>query len=233
MLLSDFFQSLSFNEFANLSLSSEGSGQISVDKVPRIISNINDALLDLCARFILFEKELVVQSIIAQTLYPLRVEYAVTNATSTEEKYIIDTPEEPFTDDIITITYVKNEVGHKLPLNDDHDFFSVFTPQFDTVQLTHTGFSQAYFIGYQAQHPVLDVNGDLTQKIEIPNVMATVLRYKVAAIVFSGMAGQEYTNKVQELDSKYEAGCALLKERGLVDGLETDSNNKLHLRGFV
>jgi len=235
MLVSKLLSDLSYNELSNLSLSNEGSGTIAEDKINRVINITNDALMDLFSRFTLSTKEIAVQSLEWKSIYTLRADNARTS-TSSELKYILDTPADPFKGDIVSILGVRNEEGIALPLNDSEQYASVFTPQFDTIQLTHVGFDQVFFVEYQARHGILlgsDSEGYQNQLIDLPIALENALRYKVASYIFSSMSGQEYGTKVQEFDSKYEAQCHGLEERGLTCSTPSSTNVKLHRRGFV
>lgn len=233
MKLSELFQKLSYGELSNLSLSGEGSGIIIESAQPRIVLLINDALKDIYSRFNINERTLAIQSLDWKSFYVLRKEFAVQDPT-VGLKYIIDSPHDKFTDDLVKILSVTNEVGATLPLNDSEQWASVFTPKHDTLQLTHPGYSQMFAVTYQALHPEIRASGEgfLDQEIRIPTILETALRMKVALPIFSSMSGQEYSVKSQQLEAAYESRLVEIKQENLISDSVVPTNVKLMRRGF-
>ena len=238
MLLSDLLSKLSYNELANTAVGSKGSGVIAPDSLGRVISAINDALLDLFTRFNVSTKELIVQSYDYKSIYPLKQVNALSDPTDGYLKYIIDTPDDPFIGDIIMITGVRNEVGSCLPVNDPEQWASVFTPQTDVLQLTHVSDNQAFFVEYRARHKIINYDPDnpsdfLQQEIDIPTSLEQALRYKVCSTIFLSISGQENSAKAQELSMLYDNKCNEIDQLGLMGYSEIPTNVKLYRRGFI
>lgn len=238
MLLSDLMTNLSYNELSQHIIGNEGSGTIKPDYLGRVINQVNVALLELFTRFTVREKDLVVESRDWMQKYPLRKKYAVSDPTTGVEKFIIDTNAKPFMGDLISVISVSNEIGKELPLNDAEQYASVFTPQSDVLQLTHPGFHQVFFVVYKAKHPTIlynpeDIEATLAQEIEIPVCLEQPLRFRIAALIFSSMAGQDQSNKGQDLLQLYEKDCSVLEDNGLLGNGSLSTNVKLNLRGFV
>lgn len=229
---------LSFNELASMNLGNEGKGNISTAHYERLIDKTNNALLDLYTRFPLLEKELVLRTYDWKSNYLLTKAHAVSNEDSTELKYILDTPDNKFLGDLIFITGVANEIGESLPINDREQYASVFTPQTNQLQLTHTSDDQAYFVSYQAKHPDLVYNPDdldftLVQELEVPVPLETALRHHVASGIFAAMSGQGVTAKSESLMALYETECAKVEEKNLLGVPDLSTNTKLERRGFI
>lgn len=233
MKLKELFKQLSYGELSSLSISGEGSGTIVESGHPKVIQAVNDALKDLFARFILLERQTLIKSLDWKSLYYLRKQFAFTDPTP-GLKYILDTPHNKFTDDLVKILEVTNEIGNKLPLNDAEQWASVFTPHFDSVQLTHPGYDQVFGVCYQALHPNIESEGAgyLDQEIHIPSVFETALRTKVALSIFGGMSGQEYSNKAQQLEMAYETRLAEIEQKNPIVDTGMTTNVKLMQRGF-
>lgn len=233
MKLSELFQKLSYGELSNLSLSGEGSGSIVEASQPRVVLLINDALKDIFSRFNLIERTTAIQSIDWMSFYVLRKEFAMQDPT-VGLKYILDTPYNKFTDDLVKILGVTNEVGDPLPMNDSEQWASVFTPKHDTLQLTHPGYSQMFAVTYQALHPEILASGEgfLDQEIRIPSILETALRMKIALPIFSSMSGQEYSVKSQQLEAAYENRLIEIEQKNLIADSVVPTNVKLMRRGF-
>lgn len=239
MLLSELFTELSFIEFANISIGTEGGGKLKEGSEARFVTSTNEALLELYKRFLLSEKGLYLRTVEWKTHYPLRRQHALTSEVETPgiPKYIIDTKAEPFTGDLIHITGVRNSLNCELPINDGNDCNSVFTPSVDVLQIIHTSELQTYFVSYRAAHPTLIYSADnladtMNQEILVPLALKTALRQKIAANLFIAMSGQEFSAQAQAFEMKFEQACAEVHEENLVAPREFSSNRKLEARGF-
>lgn len=233
MKLRELFAKLSFIELSNLSMANDGNGTIREADQPRLVHIVNEALKDMYSRMLLSERVLLLQSLDWKSNYALRKEHAVMDP-SPELKYIIDTPHNIFTGDLVKVLGVCNEIGDPLPLNDSEQWASVFLPHFDVVQLTHPGFNQVFSVSYQALHPLLDVDGEdvLEQEIRIPSLLEDILRARVAFGIFSAMSGQEFSTKAQQLESTYESKLSWIEQNNLIGDAGLNTNVKLHRRGF-
>lgn len=220
-------------ELSNLAMGKDGIGEIREADQARLVQCVNDALKDMYSRMLLSERVLLLQSFDWKSNYHLRKEHAMMDP-STEMKYIIDTPQNKFTGDLVKVLSVCNEVGDQLPLNDSEQWASVFLPHFDVVQLTHPGFAQVFSVSYQALHPVIESEGEglLEQEIRIPTLLEDILRTRVAFGIFSAMSGQEFSTKAQQLESTYESKLSWIEQNNLIGDAGLNTNVKLHRRGF-
>ncbi|AZO48057.1 hypothetical protein [Mesorhizobium sp. M4B.F.Ca.ET.058.02.1.1] len=103
MKIVDLFRQLSFGELSNLAISESGSGQIILEKRPQLVQYTNDALLAIYSRFLLSEKDLLIELVNQITNYHLIPKYAETSGSDVDWPYIKDLPDEPFTGDLIKI----------------------------------------------------------------------------------------------------------------------------------
>jgi len=154
MLLSTIFEQLTYGELANLPVSGElNTPGIQVQNYPAIISHINMGLTELYKTFPLKRDEVTVQQYDHIETYYLRKKYAQTNDDSDETyKYIEDTQFEPFLGNVLVIDEVVNEDGQVLFKNDDTEYWSVFTPTFDAVQVPFADSSNMMIVTYRADH---------------------------------------------------------------------------------
>lgn len=237
MKIRSLFKKLALGELSNLSMSGDGTtGVMNVNAYPKLIQATNDALKDMFSRLLLAEKELLIQSLDWKSLYYLRKEFALMDPT-VGIKYIVDTPNYPFTGDLVKVLGVTNEEGDPLPMNDSEQWASVFTPYFDAVQLTHVGNDQVFSVTYQALHAELletmTAPADpLDQEIHIPSILEEMLRIKVAHGIFAAMSGQEYSVKAQQLEATYEMKYADIDQKNLIGDAGLSTNVKIHRRGF-
>jgi hypothetical protein len=238
MKIEDLFRELSLGELSNLAISNEGSGEIAVNKQPQMIQYVNDALVQLYSRFVLNEKELLIEQVENITQYHLRLRYTESAGDVGYDHYIKDTGN-PFPNDLIRILAVWDANGCKLPLNDSADCDSLFTPMPDTLQVPTPSAGDILSVVYQARAPKLSDRVDdgeielLQQEFELPVIFENALKQYVTHKVFFHMGGQENVVKASGYLNAYEADCALVEQRDLANQTVHTSHTKLEQRGFV
>lgn len=232
MKLSDLLLELAIGELSNLAFAK--TGVIDPASHPRVILAINAALRDMFSRVHLAEKEVLVETLDWKVLYYIRKEHAKMDSTPGFLKYILDTPANPFTGDLVKVIGVTNEVGDPLPVNDAEQWASVFLPSFDSVQFNHPGARQVFSVQYQALHPTLVSAGEgyLDQAIRVPSVLMDMVRAKAASMIIAPMGGQSETLKAQALDAVYESRHVSLVLKNDVGDTGINTNVKLIHRGF-
>lgn len=235
MLVSELFRRLSFGELSNLSIGSEGSGQISEEGIPKLIKYTNDGLLKLFSRFLLKESSIIVEQVSHITNYHLKRQFAESSGSNEKYRYIKDLPNSPFQGDVIKILSVVDSKGDPRPLNDVENPRSVYTPQPDTLQIPRPIACQALGVMYQARHVPLNSDGEgiLNQDIDIPFFLENALQSYIASLVYSHMNGQENKANSQEHFLKYETDCLDCENKDLVNNTFHTSFQKLEHRGFV
>ena len=237
MKIIELFRQLSYGELSNLAISDSGSGDIIEEKQPQLVQYTNDALLMLYSRFLLSEKDLLLEQVSHITNYHLTKKYAETTGADVDYRYIKDLSTEPFGDDLIRILSVYNGDGCKLTLNDSENRYSLFTPYPNVLQIPRPVGGAELAVVYQASHKKLDdrltPNNILDQEIELPIYLENPLRLFVAYKVFCHMNGQENIIKGQEYLAAYEAACIDVEQRDLVNQTFHTSHRKLEQRGFV
>jgi hypothetical protein len=226
MQLSELFDYLVYGELSRIKIGDKGS--INSDDYPMIVTNINLAMIALHKRFPLLYREVNIDLRNEITVYNLHSDYAQSNQSSSQPiKYIIDgTAAKPFSDDIILITNVYDELGEELPLNDLDEETSVFTPSSTMLQVPEAYDENSLSIIYQAKPDKIDYD-ILTDPSEvdvpIPPQFIEALTSYVAWRIFAPMD----TNQGSEANTfyaKYEQECQLAKELGI---LNTDSTKNL------
>ena len=235
--LGDFIEDLSFGPLAGLAIGSEGTGVIPTSKIPRVVSLTNSGMRRLHSRYILSEKSVVIQCIGGKETYPLLVKHSIMTGDAADDRFILDTYEEPFKEDVIKIVkgFTPASDGKtmiELPLNDEGKANSVFTPSNREVQLPNSEEGDLYAFTYQAHHEDL-VPDDMDQKIRIPDSLNMALETWVASKIFGSMNGAEHRARSMELMSFYEIICNETTSKDLANTSLITTTSKLENRGFV
>jgi hypothetical protein len=235
MRLSDLFGMLSTGELSNLTLGNDGAGTIKAGKEQQVVNYINEGLLRLYGRFVLKEKELLLEQIPHQTSYELVPKFARSYVPVSPEVaepiyYIHDTPQLPFIGDIIKILAVFNDCKCPIPLNDESEHMSVFTPQANLLQVPCVHPGRFLSLIYQARHPKLTT--DLNSIVELPDILVGALTAYVAYKAYSHMNTEVSTAKAQEHMSLYESVCADAVDKDLINATVSTNNLKFSKRGW-
>ena len=228
MKVSDAYSDLLRGEISGHGIAIEGSLQ-DKDK-PRVLGYLNSGLLALYTRFPLLFKECRIRQLSYITTYKLNSKFAVTNTASSEVKYIIDSRISPFTDDVIRVEFVADEVGDVLERNST-DYDKVYlTPSMDAIEVPNPCKGNVLFVTYRAHHPVLTSEVD---EILLPRHMLPALYAYIGSRVYAGGTAAEHVSKAAELTNKYEMLCQQFELQGMVNSDVQKINMRPELGGWI
>ena len=129
MYLQEIFDQLSQGEFSQLCIGGNSPGVIDESNWSIVLGHVNLGLTSLFKRFNLKEGRVTVGLIPGKEEYRLHSQFSVLNTKQPlVQKYIYDTVDNRFTDDILKIEQVLTDSRCNLPLNVGLDKYSVFTP---------------------------------------------------------------------------------------------------------
>lgn len=228
MKLSEFFSMLTYGELSNLKVGGKDVGGIYPKTSDEVVSYIRQGLTDLHTRFTLKHNEVVVQQYDHITFYPLRYEFAQTNLLSPEPyKWISDSEGKPFQEDILLITEIFDEEGNEVPLNNDFEEDSIYTPQSDVLQITQPVAENAIAVLYKANHNKIDLSvrqpKDIT--LEIPAQLIRPLALYVSSLAHTAVGSPEGMQTGFTKMQEYEAACLQIEVFGLVRKESWTQNN--------
>lgn len=236
MHIDEFLENISLGELSNLYIGLEGQVELHPQNRKKLINYTNQGLKAICSRFEIKKKELIIRGKENVSLYYLRKAHSMTNGTSVL-KYIDDRSCEPFNDDLIKVLEVRNEIGLQFPLNDVNSNESLFTPAWDTLQITHPVEDQAYFVIYQALHPKLtDEAADGScgcQDFYLPPTLEEALMAFVASKVYAHMNGEANKATSKEFMATFESKCLEVLAQDLSAESSVASNFKANERGYI
>ncbi len=236
--LADIFADLETGELSQYSFSGDLDALtgVQMDDYPALIRHINRGLLALHTRFCLKEREVAINLDSLIAFYILDSKYAQSNMDSTEPvKWIMDSPDKPFTDDIIRIQDIYDEDGTPLRVNDNNDDKSVFLPDFKTLQVPYPADDTTLFITYRAKHVVIpsDVTDTGSVEVEIPDYCIEPLLSYVTSRVYSSSADQNKQALSASFMAKYELQCKALEDYNVLHNTPNETNVKLDKGGWV
>jgi len=225
MLLSDLFEQLTYGELSQLSITGNGT-RIDNEDYPKMVAHINLALSNLSTRFNMLQKEIIIQQYDHITDYYLRPQFAVNSGSSETYKYLVDTAEDPFLGDVVTVQEIYDELGTEVYIN-KNVLNSIYTPAFDTIQIPYPVSTNAISVIYRAKHRKLVVGSstDLeTIEVNIPDFLIVPMSYFIASNL-TGPIGESGLNESNNYINKYEKAIQIIEMQGLFnrDNMEVDN----------
>lgn len=243
MKLSEILDQLTQGELSQLSLGGVDANGFKECDYKKIIPHLNLALTELYKRFPLKMAEVVIQQYAHIQLYHLNSLYAQTNTSSLEPyKYIMDSEYQPFTDNVIRIEKIHNEMGEELYVNEDEAYFftgndkywSVHLPTFDTIQIPYPENENQFIVTYRADHDPIIFDGMMdADSVQIPisaSYLEPILLY-IASRMYSNLGSME-GNEGNNYMAKYEASIKRLENLNLFNKIES-TNSRLDDSGWV
>ena len=248
MNLQEVFEQLSVGEFSQMSIGSQEAGEINETNWNRVIPHINLGLTAIYTRFNLKEGRLLLDLLPDRSTYPLHSDYAVSNLRSQMlERYILDTEDAPFEDDLLKVEKVITEPGARLALNDGANPWSVLTPNMKTVVIPKAILEKnpdlpddlktdKLEIIYRANHrkiiiPLGYFNPE-REELEIPESHLAALLYFVASRVHNPIGMVNEFHAGNSYAAKYEMECQRLENAGLAIDVG-ESNTRFESGGWV
>jgi hypothetical protein len=248
MKLQEIFDQLSNGEFPQLSIGGQPAGVINENNYARVLGHVNLALTALYTRFTLKEGELTLQLQPGKTKYELHSSFAVNVRRSQEAvRYIIDTADDPFVDDIIKVERVLTDGGVELALNDEKNKYSVTTPSALVLKVPAVMVSEieeppedlmtdTLKVVYRANHPKLVMGvgyfDPARVDVQLPDTHLEPLLYYVASRVNNPVGMTNEFHAGNSYFAKYEAACQALEGKGIqVD--QGSGNTRATRNGWV
>lgn len=234
MKLSTFFQNIAVNELKATSLIEPGSFTIEPTYLPTVIQSLNQALDYLFTTFRLKENQLILELRQGQSYYYIDEIYCKSNINSSHDKYICDTIEKPYTDDLVQILSVSQLDGKVLSLNDEFSPTGVHTPEYNCIHVPAINNNKHLVIVYQARHPVVKLTEPLDSNfvINIAPAYEVILQTYVACLLLQSMGG----NNLQISNvffAKFNTLLESLQRQGIGSNTISGINIKPQLGGWV
>ncbi len=233
MNLNSLFEQLAFGELSQHRIGKEG--RINPADYPTVISHLNHGLTLLHSRLPLQHKELTLLQFDQITEYRLDPKYSVSaDDDSVDYKYILDTVEKPFKDDLIRIQSAFDGEGVNVPINDEYDETSWFTPNPDTIQIPFPVEGNVSAIMYRANHAKipLDTTDISSVTVEIPAVLENALAAHIASRAYVSLGNQTSAALSSYYSGIYQNEVMMVERLNLLQSSENSSDVKFENGGW-
>lgn len=231
MQLQKFLSKLTNTTLRNLGVS-EGITEKTLNSEYRaeIIEYINSGLNELYNKFQLKVDYIFLELQEGKTRYPLTSAHDMTNwSAPARELYIWKDSEDSFKDDLVKVIMVRDHSGIEIPLNDPNELFSVYTPEFNVLEVPVHFPRQIITIDYQAKHPIVSED---TDEIQLPDGLYDVLAYFVAMQACSNMNSEGSVSNANKYAQLYENAITNFEALGTYEPKHRESYAKFYTRGW-
>lgn len=235
MKLSEFFNFLTYGELSNLTVGGKEVGGIYPKHSDEVVSYIRQGLTDLHSRFPLRFNEVILQQRDNISMYELRKEFSVTGVGDTGNPvYVMDSVDNPYEEDLLQIQEVYDEEGNEVFQNNEMEEATIFTPQFNVVQILKPEYENALSIIYKADHKPFNLSANHPRdiNIDIPQSLIRPLALYVSSLAHAAVGSTEgqqtALNKMQE----YTAAVIEAELLGTVAKAEW-TNQRVEINGWV
>ena len=227
MKLNEIFEQLTYGELSQLNIGGGEEGQINEANYPKILAHINLGLTALYKRFDLKEGYIRLQLIPGLVNYQINSKFAASNRRSREPvKYLQDTEDNPFVDNVNKIEKVTTDFGFELDLNNDSDLYSVHTPTMKSIRIPQLIADQSpdlpdelktlgLDLVYRAGHTNIVIGNGFFDParvdVDLPDSHLEALLYYVASRVHNPIGMTNEFNAGNNYAAKYEQSCQQLE----------------------
>lgn len=229
MNLEDILNQLEVGELSQLALTERVNEELTEECKQALVTHINMGLTVLHKRFVLKRESVTLALQPDRFVYVLDSKFAESNTKSTEPvKYIKDL-DDPFTDRVMQIEAVSDDLGNDVPLNNASRVEALKTTNFKTlvlpprpkngIQFKHLlDNSETLSVIYRANHRPLGLM-DLTYpanmvEIDLPDTHLEPLLYYIASRVMNPIGMNETFHAGNNYAAKYEAACQQIQHEG-------------------
>ena len=233
------FDDLLMGELSQVNLNGEDSEEtgLGLQAKKTIVSHLNLGLVELYTKFPLLEREVVVQLYPELTHYHLDSNFAVSNTTSLEPiKYIVDSEYYPFTDDVLRVESCYSEIGEELYINEPSRDYSIFTPDYKSIQVPFAEEEITLTLIYRARHPVITYIDGMDANavnILIPPYLYEALLYYIAYRVHKARHNQEARADSLVYYQQFNQRCQEVERRNMVNNGGAGLTDLLDTNGWA
>lgn len=231
MKLSEIFNQLTTGELSQLHIGDASNGLVREEDYPKLVNHVNLGLAALYRRFPIKEGRINLILQPGQTSYTLVSGYAIhSKRTRFPTKYLEDSVDDPFDDDINKIERVITDKGYELDLNIEGSDKSCFTPTVNVLRVPQVlvlpefdkpnwAIASKLEVVYRSGHPLIAVGLGIFNperiEVELPYAYLEALLYFIASRVHNPVGMGTEFNAGNTYAMKYESACAELENLNL------------------
>lgn len=231
MTVQDLLINLGRSELYNSAWCDDLTGLVKEERIPTIISYINEGLLDLHDKFPLKIDTVYLDLVPGKTTYEISSEHQMdSDMKPTWNKYLWKGHNKKYEDNLLKIIEIYTTSGRELSINNDLDPLSIVTPTYNTIKIPNYKKSWELCITYLAKHAVIK---DINDKIVLPPTLEPALQTYVAYKVYNAINSAEAVQTSSRYATVYNNFIKEALESDNVNSAYRVNNSKFFIRGWV
>lgn len=234
-------------------------GELLDSKKSTLFLYINEGLKKLYSQYRLKEDDLYLAAVEGKTDYEISTEHFMEHWDAPSyDKYLWKDDSKPWEDNLLQIMSVTDHHGITLPMNDGNNPFSVWTPEYNVIQIpvhpsgeypilrkTNGDYwfpsnplgepyedrthEMVYSVKFLANHKKIT---SLTDNIVIPPHLLDVLTSFISSRIYSNMNTELAVSNAAKYDQNYRLALQEITQESLIQPENSGLNNKFEMRGF-
>lgn len=234
MKLSDILKLVLYKNVLNTCYVNKDTKQFNVDKLPAIITFLNEGLLKLYSKFTLKTDSIFLEPQESRTKYPITKEHIIPDwGQSDYDHYLWKGYKEDFPNNLIKILDVYSEQGVKMPVNDTESYWSMYTPMYNVLEIPKRITDIQISIIYQASPDKIVYSTDNDPEIEIPDLLVEPLVAYTNYLIFASIGSQGAMQQAQLFMRQYQTAIDELVESDAINPVYSTQSNKFYKRGWI
>ena len=232
--VSDIFTNLSLGELSQYAIGGYNSGGIDKNDYPKVMAAINRGVNQLQSDLSLHEDNVNLVLIQGVLTYHIHSDHSMLTGTA-DEKYVWDSANKPFEDNILRIQQVYDGYGKELPINVRNDVDTVYAPSHNVLQFPYVKGGEnisVVYTSYTKPTVVTTITGAERTYLPIPDYCLPALYAFVAAQMTAGITTNQEISESQMWRNAYEQEVGKLV-RTPSNAPNSYQETKLYDRGFV
>lgn len=235
MRLNELLQDMALGELQGSPVVETGGYIVTPQHMPKVIQAINQALDYFFSMFPLKESQVIIEFIPEMYRYYIDGEFAMSN-DSARYKYVMDSKENPFEDDLLKILEVRTLQGSQVYINDSFANLSVMVPEYNCiVPSKELRKYERVVVRYKAKHKRIPLNEPMDSRwlINIPAMYSGALQAYIASNIYNSLGGGEYAELGQFYYGKFKTIVEELQAQGLNDTQSMGINTRPFREGWI
>ena len=233
MKLSEILTLVLYRNVLNTCYVDNKTHQFNEDKLPAIITFLNESLLKLYSKFTLKVDSIWVHLQESRVNYPLTKEHIIPKwEEPSYDKYLWKGFEETFKDDVIKILDVYDNKENKLLINDPEELMSVYTPMYNILEVSSRFPTQVLNVTYQAAPDKIVYSPEHDTEVYLPDLLVGALVAYTNYLIFASIGSPASMQQAQVFLAEYQNIVDELIETDSINPQYSTNTEKFYKRGW-
>lgn len=233
MKLSNILTLVLYRNVLNTCYVSKETKEFNPDKLPAVITFLNESLLKLYNKFTLKIDSIWLDLHESRTRYLISNEHMMDNwLTPTYDKYLWKGYDEEFHNDLLKIVAVNDNKGNELPLNNSEELLSLYTPMYNVLEVPSRFPRQKLNIIYQAAPVKIEYDPNKDTEVDVPDTLVAALVANTNYLIFASIGSPASMQQAQLFKAEYDLLIEEMIESDTINPQYSTNTEKFYKRGW-